>query len=286
MLYFNHISLKEGNHMATKKTASAKKSMTKKTSSNVTTVKAVSSKKSTSTLFGLKLTRSPQLGAGIAEFLGAFLLTAAVIAGQGQPIIVLFAIAGIALVVGGMSGAHLNPAVTLGAWATRKITGIRALVYIAAQLLGGALALVVLNGFISAAPEVGHQAAAYAQAAPTLFKATAIPQGKEWAIFFAELLGASIFAFSVATAFRLKERSAAALSVGLGLFVALLIAGSAAQFVGGTAILNPAVAVGLQAINFNSIWPIAVYVFAASLGGVIGFILNDLLTVESDGGRS
>ena len=114
--------------MATKKTASAKKSVTNKSSSKVTTVKAVSSKKPASTLFGLKLTRSPQLGAGVAEFVGSFLLAAAVIAGQGQPIIVLFAVVGVVLVVGGMSGAHINPAITIGAWATRKISGVRALV--------------------------------------------------------------------------------------------------------------------------------------------------------------
>ena len=272
--------------MATKKTSSsAKKSTAKKSSTKVTTVKAVSSQKSASSLFGLKLTRSPQLGAGLAEFVGTFLLAAAWIAGQGQPIIVLFAIAGVVLAVGALSGAHLNPAVTIGAWATRKITGLRAFVYIVAQFLGAALALVVLNAFLGAAPDVTPQAAAMGQAAPELFKAAAIPEASQWAVFFAELLGATIFGFVVAGAFRQKERISAAFGIGLGLFVALLIAGSASQLVGGTSILNPAVAVALQAVNFSTIWPAAVYLFAASLGGLLGFVLNDLLSVESDGGR-
>lgn len=270
--------------MATKKSASSnKKSATKVT--KVTTVKAVSSKKPASKLFSLKMARSPQMGAALAEFVGTFLLAAAVIAGQGQPIIILFAIAGIVLAVGALSGAHINPAITLGSWVTRKITGIRAAVYIAAQLLGAALALVVLNGFLSAAPEVSSQAAAMGQTAPALFKAMAIPEASQWAVFFAELLGATIYGFAVAGAFRQRERISTAFGIGLGLFVALLVAGSATQVLGATSILNPAVAVALQAINFNSVWPAAVYLFAASLGGVLGFILSDLLTAESDGGR-
>lgn len=268
--------------MATKKPASsAKKVVRKKTSTNVTTVQAVSKNKPASRLFGLNLTRSPLLGAGLAEFLGTFLFTAAIIAGQGQPILVMFALIGIVLTIGTFSGAHVNPLITIGAWATRKMSAIRALVYIGAQFLGAALALVVLNQFVQAAPAVSEQAAAFGQQAPKLFSIAGIPESAGWAVFFAELLGATIFGFAVASAMRFKEKTATALGVGVGLFVALLVAGSAAQMVGGSAVLNPAVAVGLQAINFDSIWPTAVYFFAAALGGILGFILNDLLSVES-----
>jgi len=272
--------------MATKKPASsAKKSTTKKTSSTkVTTVKAVSAKKPASTLFGLKLTRSPKLGAAVAEFVGTFLLAAAVIAGQGQPIIVLFALVGIVLVVGSLSGAYVNPALTIGAWVTRKISGIRALIYIVAQVLGAMLALVVLNAFVNAAPEPTGQAALYGQTV-SLFKAAAIPEAHQWVVFFAELLGTAIFGLAVASVVGQRDRVRGAFTVGIGLFLGLLIAGSGAAAVGATTILNPAVAVALQAVNFDTIWPFAAYLFAATLGAVIGFILNDLLVVESDGGR-
>lgn len=281
---------KEGNTMATKKTASsAKKSAAKKTSpksTKVTTVKAVSAEKPADTLFGLKMYRSPLLGAGLAEFVGTFMFAAAFIAGQGQPVIVLFALVGIVLAVGAMSGAHVNPAITIGAWATRKISGVRALVYIFAQVLGAMLAYVMLNAFVAAAPEVSAQAAAFGQTAPELFKAATIPADKEWAVFFAELLGTAIFGFAVAGALKAKDRIVGAFTVGLGLFLGLLIAGSAAAAIGGSAILNPAAAVALQAIDFKTIWPFAVYIFAASLGAMIGFVLNDLLSVESDGGKA
>lgn len=272
--------------MATKKPASsAKKPSKKKTSTKVTTVQAVSKTKPASKLFGLDMSRSPLLGAGLAEFVGTFLFAAAIIAGQGQPIIVMFALVGIVLAIGTFSGSHVNPLITIGAWATRKISGLRALIYVGAQFLGAALALVVLTQFVNAAPAVSEQAAAFGQQAPQLFTAAAIPEGKEWAVFFAELLGSTIFGFAVASALRKKENSATAFGVGIGLFVALLVAGSAAQLVGGSAIINPAVAVALQAINFETMWPAAVYFFAAALGGVLGFILNDLLNVESDAVR-
>ncbi|HMH70176.1 MAG TPA: aquaporin, partial [Candidatus Saccharimonadales bacterium] len=153
---------------------------------------------------------------------------------------------------------------------------MRALAYIVAQLLGAMLALVVLNAYAHAAP-AASPTDMYSGAAE-LFKAAAIPTGKEWFIFFTEFLGTLVFGFAVAGATReKKERSAAALTVGLGVFLGLMIAGSAAAFIGGSAILNPAVAISLQAINFSTVWPIFVYVIGATLGAVIGFILYDLL---------
>lgn len=273
--------------MATKKTASsAKKSTAKKpapkttTKSNVTTVKAVSASKPAGTLFGFKLSRAPLLGAGVAEFIGTFLLAAAVIAGQGQPIIVLFALVGIVLAVGALSGAHVNPAITIGAWATRKISGLRALVYVVAQVLGAMLALVILGLFVDQAPAVSEQAAAYGQSAPKLFT-VALPESHQLLVLLAEVIGTTIFGFAVASAMRAKDNLSAAFTVGLGIFVALLISGSAASAISGGTILNPAVAVALQAIDFKSVWPVAVYVFGAALGGILGFLLNDLLQVES-----
>lgn len=267
--------------MVTKKAVSSIKKSTAKT----TSVQAVSSNKTTWLSRSL-LVRTPFVGALVAEFIGAFLLAGAFIAGQGQPIIVLFAIVGIVLLVGGLSGAHLNPAITIGALATRKITATRALGYIVAQFLGAGLAFAVLNAFVQGAAPVTAQAQAYGQAAAALFQANALPAGKEWYVFFAELLGATIFGFAVANALReKKDRIAAAFTVGLGVFVALLLAASATAFVGGSSIINPAVALSLGALKFE-LWPLAVYIFAPLIGGVIGFFLHDILQVESNGARN
>lgn len=81
----------------------------------------------------------------MAEFLGTALLTLAVLAVSkstiGIPYFVAIAaglvVATVTLTLGAVSGAHLNPIVTIGLWSVRKVKTIPAVVYIAAQLLGG-----------------------------------------------------------------------------------------------------------------------------------------------------
>ncbi len=272
--------------MATKKAVpkSVKTSATKPAvvTTKTSTVKAVRATRDNS-LVSSVLKKAPFVGTLVAEFIGTFLLAVAFIAGQGQPIIVLFAIAGIVLLVGTLSGAHLNPAVTIGAWVTRRVSGLRALGYVVAQVLGALAALGLMNAFIGGAEPVSSAAQAYGQAAPALFKAATLPVGKEWYVFFAELVGTVVLGFTMATALREKrDRVTAALTVGFGVFIALLLAASAASYVSGSAILNPAVALSLQAVKW-SVWPLAVYVLAPVIGGLIGFFLQDLLRVESDG---
>ncbi len=268
--------------MATNKAAtSAKKSTVK-----VTSVQAVSSHKPT-WLSRLPLNRAPFVGAVVAEFIGTFLLAGLVITLQGSPIIVMFGLAGLVLLVGAMSGAHLNPAITVGAWATRKITGRRTLGYVVAQVLGAGLAYATLQAFIGGAAPVSAQAQAYGQAAATLFQVHPLVAGKEWYIFFAELLGTTILGFAYASALReTKDRVATALTVGFGAFVALVIAATAASYVTGVnfAALNPAIALSVNALKWE-LWPVAVYVLAPVIGGVVGFALHDIVRVESDGGK-
>src|SRR5438105_9633186 len=61
-----------------------------------------------------------------------------------------FAIFAAVYSVGHISGCHINPAVTIALWATRKVDTTTALSYIGAQLVGAivgaALTLVVLSG--------------------------------------------------------------------------------------------------------------------------------------------
>lgn len=281
--------------MATKKAAStAKKSTVKKptaakqTSTKVTTLKAVESRPTSksataSSAVGRKfgLMRTPIAAALIAEFIGTFIFAAVVVAGQGQPILALFALAGVVLGVGAISGGYVNPALVIAAWVTRRMTGIRALGYVVAQILGAMLALVVLNAYVNAVPA---PSADQFTGAPALFKAAAIPEGKEMLILLSEFLGTLIFGFVVANVFReVRDRTTRAWTMGLGIFLGLMVAGSAAAFLGASAILNPAVAISLQALNFTSIWPLAIYAVGSVLGAVAGFLLYDLVrTAETD----
>ena len=215
-----------------------------------------------------------------AELVGTFLFAGVVIAGQGQPIFVLFALVGIVLTLGAISGAHVNPAITLGALVTRRIGWLRAVGYIVAQCLGAALAYIVLTSFLNGATAVSAEAQAYGQAAPALFTAADVAKlaGKEWFIFFAELTGTAILGFAIANATReLQDRVAAAFTAGLGIFIALMIAVSAASYVGATAIINPAVAIALHAYSWANIWTFAIYALAPAIGAILGFVVYDLL---------
>lgn len=280
--------------MATKKAASnAKRSSSKvalvkkPTTTKVTTVKAVESEPTRAAAarrvsFVSKFNRTPLLPAALAEFVGTFLLAAVVVTQQNQPIALLFAVIAIVMVIGGVSGAHINPIATVGAWVTRRINAPRAISYLIAQVLGAMLALVVLNAFIGQAPEVSQQAASLGQSAPQLFKTAAIPHGKEWTLLFAELLGTVILGFAYASMLRnVRDRVAGALTLGGSYFLALVIAGTVATYVSAGIILNPATAISLQALNLSSIWPVAIYVVVSLIGGVLGFALHDLLANNS-----
>lgn len=277
-------------HMATKKAATtnkkatAKKSAavtsTKTTKTTVTTAPNVAAKSHTFAGYIQRSVRTATLWRALgAELVGTFLLAGVVIAGQGQPIFVLFAFAGVVITLGAISGAHVNPAITIGALVTRRIGWLRAVGYIIAQCMGAALAYIVLSNFISGA-NAASASGAYGQAAPALFAAADIAKlpGKEWFVFFSELTGTAILGLALANATReLKDRVAAAFTAGLGIFIALMIAVSAASYVGATAIINPAIAIALHAYSWANIWPFAIYALAPVIGGVLGFVIYDLL---------
>ena len=285
--------------MATKKAASTtkKKTTAKKpvarSTTKVTTVKTDRSAVVAAEARHKRLTaRSGRnytqlAAAAVAELVGTFILAAIVLSQSGQPVPVLFGIMAAVLATSALSGAYLNPALTVGAWVTRKIDGVRALFYIVGEILGGMLALIVVNSFVTgAATELSAQAKMLGQSAPEVFKAAAVPAGKEWLVLFAELLGTVIFAFVVASAVSEKRKSLnAAISVGTGLFAALLIAGSATGSLvsqgAGLTFLNPAVAIASQVLASNvvSVWGVVIYLIMPLVGGAIGFGAYELLKV-------
>lgn len=226
-----------------------------------------------SSLASSKLWRS--LG---AEFIGTFLLAAVIIASQGQPIFVLFSLAGIVLWIGAVSGAHVNPAITIAAWATKRIDSIKAVTYILVQTLGAIAAFFALKAFLGGAETPSAEALAYGAATPELFKATLVSEfaSKEWYALASEVLGTAILGYAVAHATRVKDGLTAAFSVGFGIFIALIVGITVAGYVGASTILNPAVAVSLQVFD-ASVWSYAIYALAPVLGAIVGFGLYDLI---------
>jgi len=62
--------------------------------------------------------------------------------------------------LGGVSGGHFNPAVTVGAAALRRIDPVDAVVYILAQLSGGVLGALLAKGLLLDEGRAGHYGAA------------------------------------------------------------------------------------------------------------------------------
>src|SRR3990167_3791259 len=90
----------------------------------------------------------PQISAVAAEFLGtATLVMVALILSQTTAVSYFIgtslaaALAVIYMIFGSVSGAHVNPAITFGMWTARQISTLKAILYVAAQLLGGLAAL-------------------------------------------------------------------------------------------------------------------------------------------------
>ena len=192
----------------------------------------------------------------VAEFLGAGILTMSVYTIIARTSFPLFSgmaagltIAVLTMAVGVVSGAHFNPAITFGLWTIRKVPTARAIVYIAAQMLGGVAAWGLLKYFL------GHSL-------------TSIAGEFQWKIFVAEALGTAVFAFGFASAVLQKfENAKTAATVGIALTVGILVASLASN-----AILNPAVALGMQSWSWT-------YATAPLVGALIGMNLYNLLFV-------
>lgn len=272
-------------NMATKTAISSnKKSTTEEPQATTSTVKSSSKGvRMTYKAFCKKLKKMPLIGAMVAEFIGTFLLIAAIFAVQGQPLYVAFVLVAIVLIIGNVSGAYVNPAMTIGAWVTQKIKGLHMIGYVAAQVLGAFTAVATLNLFLKASTAVSTTGQSLFHAASI----TSFSSDKDWMLFFAELLGATILALGIASVSRIKKANiTTAFSYGLAILIALLFAGwatssSLTEANTGLSFLNPAVAMAANGISWN-MWPIAIYAIAPAIGGIIGFAIQDFFKSQTD----
>lgn len=174
--------------------------------------------------------------------------------------------------IGHVSGAHINPAVTIAAWATRRIEAKRVAPYIVAQLVGGTIASFTLLALWSSSP------ATYASAKST-FLGDSIP-GVDFGVgaaLLAEVVGTAILVFTVFGATDKKgDQSLAGVAIGLTLAAVIWIFGPISG-----ASLNPARTWGptfasatFSLVPFGNLW---IYVVGPIFGGLLGGFLYDIV---------
>lgn len=192
----------------------------------------------------------------LVELMGTFALTLAVslvltsqtlapIAGFIAPLIAAFTVAFLVYIVGHVSGVHINPAVTIGAWSIGKISKHDVAGYLIAQFAGAAASVLLVTKGLGL----------------TLQAASAVVGWKAMLVVLAaEACGMFIFAFGISAVVYDKVNDAAkGWVIGMALFLGILLASS----LGSSGIINPAVAFGINSF----IW---MYFVGPVIGAVLG----------------
>lgn len=222
-------------------------------------------------------------GALLGEVIGtmfiALLLFALSLMGIANVAMYAFAVIAVLVAVYAFSGACLNPIVTVGMMATRRMSVIRGIMYIIAEILGAWLGWLIFNGFHLAGGETAYDV-------PTM---SAVAEGGFWMVAMVELLGAAIIGFFFSRAIEYKRSTftfAAVIAGGMALAVLIGYVVSAAFLgINSNFIFNPAVALMMQIFptageNFGEIFggvcqALSIYALIPMIGGVIGFYLSD-----------
>jgi aquaporin Z len=163
--------------------------------------------------------------AALAELIGTFflVLAALVIPAPYTAFAVGLVLLALVYVIGGISGCHLNPAVTVGLCAARQFPIVEGVGYIVAQVVGALLArFVVSQGWVGELGTYEHASAA------------------------AEFIGFGILMLAVAAVTEKKVTAAGSgIAIGPALIAGLLMTGG---------VLNPAVAIAMGFGSSPAIW--------------------------------
>ena len=152
---------------------------------------------------------------------------------------------------------NLNPALTIGLWTARRISTIKAIGYIAAQLLGGLAAYSLFKYFSHGTVQE-------------------LPTAYDGRILVAEATGAFVFTLvAVSASYQQLHWLVRTVASGAGLTLGIWVASSASA-----AFINPAVALA------NNSWAWSTYVLGPVLGAIIGVNLYGLLFAPAGRGIS
>ncbi len=229
-------------------------------------------------------------GALLGEVIGTLVLALVLfsVSLMGVASIATYTFAIIAILIGvyAFSGASLNPIITAGLMASRRISVIRGIMYIIAEILGAWLAWLIFNAFHLAGGETAYDIPAVAS----------VEEGQFWVFAMVELIGAIIIAFFAARALKYKRSVFTfAATIAGGIVIAVLVGYVvSAAFLGlsNNFVMNPAVAMMMQIFptsgdNFGQILggicqALSIFAILPMAGGVVGFYLSDFMGKLSD----
>ena len=223
-------------------------------------------------------------GALLGEVIGTafitLLLFAFALIGIHNMAMYAFALIAIFIAIYAFSGACLNPIIAVGMMASRRLSVIRGVMYIIAEVVGAWIGWLIFNSFHVAGGEA-------AMAVPTM---TAVGENQFWIFTLVEFLGAIAIAFFFARALKYKRSvfTFATTAVGgmiFAVFIGYIVSAAFFENLTGNFTFNPAVALMLQIFptageGFGEILggvcqALTIYALFPMLGGVIGFYLSD-----------
>ncbi|MFW2513053.1 aquaporin [Demequina sp. SO4-13] len=187
----------------------------------------------------------------------------------------------IAMVVfGGVSGAHINPAVTVGMWISGRFPGRDVVSYVIAQIVGGIAAGAVLVALSSSHPEIANGREFMSTAANGYGENSPIGFGLVAGLVVEVIIAALLVAVVLAVTSLRSGASAGAAPFSIGLTFGLLVM-LAIPFTNGA--LNPARATG--AALFADAWALQqlwVFWVAPLAGAAIAGLLFRAFGPEED----
>lgn len=219
------------------------------------------------------------LGEVIGTALLAMLFFSLMFVGIANIATFIFGVIAVIIAVYAFSGACLNPIVAIGMMASRRMSVIRGVMYIIAEIVGAWLGWLILNSFHLAGGETATEIQAL----------TAVGEGQFWIFAMIELFGAVVIAFMFARALKYKRSvftfgATVAGGLVLAFFLGYIISGAFFGIQNNFA-FNPAIALMSQIFptageNFGEIMggvcqALTIFVLFPAIGGVCGFYLSD-----------
>ena len=232
----------------------------------------------------LTIFKNPKFyGALLGEVIGTALITLLLfsLSLMGLSSIATYSFAVIAIYIGvyAFSKACLNPIITAGMMATRRMSVIRGIMYIIAEIIGAWVGWLIFNSFQLTGGDNAY-------AIPTMAE---VAEGNFGLVAVIEFMAALIVAFFYARAIKYKKSvfTFAAVVAGGFAFVMVVSYVISAAFLSLSSnfIVNPAVALMFQIFptageNFGEIFggvcqALSIYAILPMIAGVIGFYISD-----------